>query len=137
MYERDLAKKLYRNIKSKIAIVISSGTKKVSFFLEPILEYPCLMKLQAKTRLDISYMDVSKIGVPPEIIHFNRVFHYIHHPFWGTPIFGNTHMVCTKLHSLIGLFPAFTCIYHHSLMPFDILQRKRILANLRLSQKKM
>ena len=24
----------------------------------------------------------------PQIIHFNRVFHYIHHPFWGpTPIF--------------------------------------------------
>ena len=21
----------------------------------------------------------------------NRVFHYFHHPFWGTPIFGNTH----------------------------------------------
>ena len=20
---------------------------------------------------------------------FNRVFHYFHHPFWGTPIFGN------------------------------------------------
>ena len=28
----------------------------------------------------------------PQIIHFNRVFHYFHHPFWGTPIFGNTHM---------------------------------------------
>ena len=25
----------------------------------------------------------------PQIIHFNRVFHYFHHPFWGpTPIFG-------------------------------------------------
>ena len=23
-------------------------------------------------------------------LHFNRVFHYFHHPFWGTPIFGNT-----------------------------------------------
>ena len=28
----------------------------------------------------------------PQIIHFNRVFHYFHHPFWGTPIFGNTHI---------------------------------------------
>ena len=28
----------------------------------------------------------------PQIIHFNRVFHYFHHPFWGTSIFGNTHM---------------------------------------------
>ena len=26
----------------------------------------------------------------PQIIHFNRDFH-INHPFWGTPIFGNTH----------------------------------------------
>ena len=27
-----------------------------------------------------------------QIIHFNRVFHYFHHPFWGTMIFGNTHI---------------------------------------------
>jgi len=26
----------------------------------------------------------------PQIIHFNRVFH---HPFWGTPIFGNTRLM--------------------------------------------
>ena len=25
-------------------------------------------------------------GFSPQIIHFNRVFHYFHHPFWGTPI---------------------------------------------------
>ena len=31
-------------------------------------------------------------GFTPQIIHFNRVFHYFHHPFWGTPIFGNTHI---------------------------------------------
>ena len=31
-----------------------------------------------------------KIGIS-QIIHFNRVFHCCHHPFWGpTPIFGNT-----------------------------------------------
>ena len=28
----------------------------------------------------------------PQIIHFNRGFHYFHHPFWGTPIFGNIHV---------------------------------------------
>ena len=28
----------------------------------------------------------------PQIIHFNRVFHYFHHPFSGTPIFGNPHL---------------------------------------------
>ena len=25
----------------------------------------------------------------PQITHFNRVFHYFHHPFWGTTILGN------------------------------------------------
>ena len=33
-----------------------------------------------------------KYGKPPQIIRFNRVFHYCHHPFWATPIFGNTHL---------------------------------------------
>ena len=35
-----------------------------------------------------------KIGVvlPPKSSIFNRVFHYFHHPFWGTLIFGNTHV---------------------------------------------
>ncbi len=32
------------------------------------------------------------VGKPPQIIHFNRVFHEMNHPFWGTPIFGNTHI---------------------------------------------
>ena len=31
-------------------------------------------------------------GKTSQIIHFNRVFHYFHHPCWDTPIFGNTHM---------------------------------------------
>ena len=36
-----------------------------------------------------------KIGFfTPQIIHFNRVFHYFHHPFWVfSPIFGNTHIM--------------------------------------------
>ena len=32
-------------------------------------------------------------GKTPQIIHFNKVFHYFHHPFWGTTIFGNIHTV--------------------------------------------
>ena len=28
----------------------------------------------------------------PQIIHLNKVFHYFHHPVWGSPIFGNTHI---------------------------------------------
>ena len=31
------------------------------------------------------------VGKPPKSSHFNKVFHYFHHPIWGTPIFGNTH----------------------------------------------
>ena len=39
-------------------------------------------------------MGVSKNnGTPKSSILYNRVFHYFHHPFWGTPIFGNTHIV--------------------------------------------
>ena len=40
-------------------------------------------------------MDVSEnSGFSPQIIHFNRVFHYFHHPFLGVfpLIFGNTHI---------------------------------------------
>ena len=44
--------------------------------------------IRSASRMDT---DVSKIVVPP--IHFNWVFHYFHHPFWGTPIVGNTHTV--------------------------------------------
>ena len=38
------------------------------------------------------YMDVSENSGTPQIIHFNRVFHYFHHPFWDTLIFGNIHI---------------------------------------------
>ena len=35
-----------------------------------------------------------KYWVFPQIIHFSRVFHYFHHPFWGKhPYFWNTHML--------------------------------------------
>ena len=31
----------------------------------------------------------------PQIIHFNRVFHHFHHPFWDTPIFRkHPHVPC-------------------------------------------
>ena len=33
-------------------------------------------------------MGVSKnSGFCPQIIRFNRVFHYFHHPFWGVSVF--------------------------------------------------
>ena len=30
--------------------------------------------------------------LPPNHPFVHRVFHYFHHPFWGSPIFGNTHI---------------------------------------------
>ena len=38
------------------------------------------------------YMDVSENGGTSKSSILNMVFHYFHHPFWGTPIFGKTHM---------------------------------------------
>ena len=38
------------------------------------------------------YMGVSENSGTPKSSHLNRVFHYFHHPFWGTTIFGNTHI---------------------------------------------
>ena len=60
------------------------------------------------------YMGVSKnMGKPPQIIHFNRVFHYFHHPFWGTTIFGNTHIyLCSMKESCIIIVDLYI-IYHN------------------------
>ncbi len=33
------------------------------------------------------YMEIMKM-VPPKSSIFNRLFHYFHHPFWGTPLNG-------------------------------------------------
>ena len=43
------------------------------------------------------HLDVSENSgfSPPNHPWINRVFHYFHHPFWGTPIFGNTHLTIT------------------------------------------
>ena len=46
-------------------------------------------------------------------MNFNRVFHEIDHPFWDTPIFGNTHIrndlprICQKL---IPIYSSDTCV---------------------------
>ena len=37
------------------------------------------------------------MGFPPQIIHFSRVFHDFHHPFWGIPIFFETPIYNGKL----------------------------------------
>ena len=40
------------------------------------------------------YMDGTPkiVGFPPKSSILMGGFHYFHHPFWGTPIFGNTHI---------------------------------------------
>ena len=59
----------------------------------------------------VYYVDiwgVPKIGVPPNHPLKNRVFHDFHHPFWGTTILANTHMVIEYVilsyHILINLY---------------------------------
>ena len=44
-------------------------------------------------------------GFYPQIIHFNRVFPYFHHPFWGTTIFGNTHVNLWGVQNLVVWSP--------------------------------
>ena len=48
-------------------------------------------------------MDVSKnSGFSPQIIHFNRVFHFFHHPFWGFPLFMETAKYVSSMWSFEG-----------------------------------
>ncbi len=59
------------------------------------LRKPAMLVLTAETWIWV----FPKIMVPP-IIHFNRVFHYFHHPFWGpTPIFGSTPICLSRAFS--------------------------------------
>ena len=38
------------------------------------------------------HLDVSKNSGTPKSSILIGVFHYFHHPFWGTILFGNTHL---------------------------------------------
>ena len=55
----------------------------------------------------------------PQIIHINRVFHYKLHPFWGTPIFGNTHIIQVLL-----------SLFHFPSPPKNRFKQKKWLVNL-------
>ena len=62
--------------------------------LIPMLEM-VIMSSQRKIEILIIYLGIwmfPKIGVPPNHPFAHRVFHYYHHPFWGTTIFGNSHI---------------------------------------------
>ena len=69
--------------------------RRVSAWVPHEIEVNIVVKHDSKCRvIMVSYalqMGVSKNNGTPQIIHFNRVFHYFHHPFWGfPPIFGLT-----------------------------------------------
>ena len=61
-----------------------------------------------------------KIGVPPNHPFVHRVFHYFHHPFSGTIIFGNTHIMnpLELSHPKSGLLFEKPMISHQSFRPF-------------------
>ena len=49
----------------------------------------------------VTYMDVSEnSGIPKSSILIG--FSIINHPFWGTPIFGNTHIL--PIHELVDFY---------------------------------
>ena len=59
----------------------------------------------------MTVLQLDQMGVEPkiggktlQIIHFNRVFHYFHHPFWGfSPYFWfNTQMTFWKFPACFG-----------------------------------
>ena len=58
----------------------------------------------AESLKDFVHMDVSEnIGTPKKSSILVGFFHYFHHPFWGTPIFGNTHISHLYLPGLEGV----------------------------------
>ena len=64
----------------------------------------------------------NRVFYPPNHPFVHRVFHYFHHPFGGTPIFGNIHMVFG-----IGIIPCggSRCMRHWEMFIIHILQRRR------------
>ena len=48
-----------------------------------LIIYPLWTRVEACPNMDVS----KNSGFSPQIIHLNRVFHYIHHPFCGYPYF--------------------------------------------------
>ena len=56
-----------------------------------------------KTRFPYVYMDVSENrGTPKSSILIG--FSTINHPFWGTPIFGNTHILYIYIYTYIYIY---------------------------------
>ena len=73
-----------------------------------------------------SYGCFQKIGVgPPNHPHFNRVFHYFHHPFWGNyPLFLVQHpYICSNL--LLQFVEGLWTFYHVFFLTRRILKKQQ------------
>ena len=53
----------------------------------------CFWSGQRKTLAKHMGVSKSRWVFPSNHPFVHRVFPYFHHPFWGTPIFGNTHII--------------------------------------------
>ena len=54
-----------------------------AFFSSVYMGYIFWRNFPSKTGLVSDHMAVSENNGTPKSSHFNRVFHYFHHPFWG------------------------------------------------------
>ena len=78
-------------------------------------------------RTDAERWMFPRMVVPPNHPFVHRVFHYFHHPFWGTLIFGNTHeslgfvLVGDVLRFVWDSSPLFTTIWENMFGTFQVL----------------
>ena len=81
-----------------------------TYFFAAYQEKNVLIHDRQKQQKPLNMWVSKNSGVSPQIIHFNRVFHYFHHPFWGTSIFGNIHVVkfaSDSVHKQLGDYPGY------------------------------
>ena len=67
------------------SMVIQCNKLLIDSKIEPLGCRRFVRVLSGATNQSGPNMGVSKNRVFPQIINFNRVFHYFHHPFWGIP----------------------------------------------------
>ena len=70
--------------------------------VNPKIEKPSIS--DSMLGLSIDVVVFPEMMVPPNHPLKNRVWnHYFHHPFWGTIIFGNTHIYVGKVYNVLYL----------------------------------
>ena len=107
----------------------------MSFWNDPFFGGRVLVSRRVTT---ITKIDVSKNkGTPKSSISILIGFSFINHPFWGTPIFGNTQILPEGRWSSAQTLPDKTLVrYHcwmqrqrrerHLLMPSTLVEKKRL-----------